>query len=117
MLEDALRFADECREMSAAEDAWPQVLWRGIKARVMVRQGATEEALRLGREAVAIAKRTDFLSSHGDALLDLADVLTCAGRIDDARQAAVDALACYERKGNDVSATRARDVLDSLLAG
>jgi class 3 adenylate cyclase/tetratricopeptide (TPR) repeat protein len=117
LLADALRFADECRETSAAEDAWPQVLWRGIKARVLVRQGATEEALRLGREAVAIAERTDFLSSHGDALLDLADVLTWAGRLDDARRAAVDALDCYERKGDDVSAVRAREILDSLPAG
>ena len=95
---------------------WPQVLWRGVKARVVVRQGAVDEALRLGREAVLIAEGTDFLSSHGDALLDLADALTWAGRVEDARRAASDALGCYEAKGNEVSAVRARTVLDSLIA-
>ena len=69
---------------------------------------ATAAAEALAREAVALVEPTDLLSHHGDAMLDLADVLRLSGRTGEAGGAACDALALYERKGNLVSAQRAR---------
>ena len=45
---------------------------------------------------------------RGDALLDLAEVLRLGGRAAEADGAARRALELYERKGNRVSAARAR---------
>jgi hypothetical protein len=41
----------------------------------------------LAREAVALAERTDALETHGEALVDLAEVLSHGGRSDQAAAA------------------------------
>ena len=71
-------------------------------------RGAHEEAERHAREAVALAAATDALDLHGNALVDLADTLALADRTEEAATCVADALRLYERKGNDVSAERAR---------
>jgi DNA-binding SARP family transcriptional activator/tetratricopeptide (TPR) repeat protein len=71
-------------------------------------QGHFEQAEDQAREAVAIAGRTDLLSFHADAVLDLAEVLRLAGQEEAAAAEAGKALALYERKGDVVSAERAR---------
>jgi hypothetical protein len=48
---------------------------------------------------------------RADALVDLAEVLRLVGRKDEPKDVLEDALRLYERKGNVVSAARARDVL------
>jgi hypothetical protein len=76
-----------------------QVVWRGTAARVL----DGEEAEALAREAVAIAERTDLLWQHGDAMLDLAEVLRRSGRADEADRAERSGLALHDRKGIAVS--------------
>lgn len=105
-----------CRVSEASaprEDFVTHVLWRGVRARLLARAGRLDAAEALAREAVGLIERTDLLTHHGDALLDLADVLELAHRTGDARAAAQQALALYERKGNLVSAERARSRLAS----
>jgi hypothetical protein len=63
---------------------------------------------------VAIAGRTDFLDMHGDALMALAEVLRQAGRDEEARSAAQEAIQLYERRGNVVSVARAGALLGEL---
>jgi hypothetical protein len=63
------------------------------------------------REIVRLAKQTDFINEQGDARLDLAEILRSVGQSDAAVRAAQSSLSCYERKGNLVSAERAREVL------
>ena len=58
-----------------------------------------DEAEALAREAVLLADRTDFLNHQRGARADLAIVLQQAGRADEARAAAADALALYEAQG------------------
>ena len=77
--------------------------------RVLARRGELGEGERLAREAVALGAETDMLNAHGDALLDLAEVLALAGQ--DARAELDQALALYERKGNLVMAERTRSRL------
>jgi hypothetical protein len=46
------------------------------------------------------------LNAHGDALLDLGEVLALAGRRDEAAESLKQARTLYERKGNLVMAAR-----------
>jgi hypothetical protein len=54
------------------------------------------------------------LNGHGDALVDLAEVLEVAGRREEAAAEVEKALERYERKGNLVMAERARSRLEDL---
>ena len=92
-----------------SEERFAQMVWRQAGGKLLARRGEHEEAERLAREAVALGADTDMLNAHGDALLDLAEVLALAGR--DARAELEEALALYERKGNLVMAERTRSRL------
>ena len=85
-----------------------QVIWRGVKAKVLAREGSCEQAEALAREAVALIEPTDLLSHRGDAMLDLAEVLRTCSRTDESDRAGRAGLALYEQKGNAVGAARAR---------
>jgi Flp pilus assembly protein TadD len=100
------------REAAGGEDWSAQMVWQGLRARILAARGQLGEAEQLARAAVALAARTDFLNQHGDALLELAVVLAEAGRTTEARAAVDQALGLYERKGNLVSAARAREWLE-----
>jgi tetratricopeptide (TPR) repeat protein len=112
--DEADAWASRAADMGASDDAFNQMNWRAVKAKVLARRGDREEAVRLAREAVAIAATTDDLSGQGDTNADLAEVLELAGKPDEAVTALEQALDRYERKGNVVSATRARCRLDGL---
>jgi tetratricopeptide (TPR) repeat protein len=102
---------------AAVEDTMTQVIWRGVQAKILAREGRCEEAEALAREAVALAQPTDLLSHRGDAMLDLADVLRTCERIEDADRATVAGLAMYELKGNAAAAARARSLLGERPGG
>ncbi len=101
-------------EVPAPADQEWQIKRRGIQARLLAREGRVEQAERLAREAVAIAAKTDLVWFHGDALIDLAEVLELAGQLEEASGVARDALALYERKGNVVSAATTRTLIQQL---
>lgn len=113
-LEEADAWAGRAAELGASDDAMTQMLWRQVRAKVLARRGVTADAERFAREAVAIGEATDFLSGHGDAYADLAEVLLLAGKADEAAAALEQALERYERKGNLVMAERARARLMEL---
>jgi hypothetical protein len=54
------------------------------------------------------AVRTDMLDVHGEILMLLADLDRAAGRDECARERVAGAVALYDRKGDVVSAARAR---------
>jgi ATP/maltotriose-dependent transcriptional regulator MalT len=113
--------ADElCRVAAgtgAADDIVTQVIWRGVKAKVLARQSRCEQAEALAREAVALVEPTDLLSEHGDAMLDLAEVLRTCSRTEESERAVRTGLSLYEQKGNAVAAARARSLLHNRLGG
>ena len=112
--DEALSFTRESEKLAAPEDVVTQIVWRGVRARIFAGRGRLAEAEALAREAVALAGKTDFLSDHGDALLDLAYVLRAGNRLVETRNASRQALALYERKGNVVAAEKARSLLAEL---
>ena len=60
---------------------------------------------------MSFAATTDFLDSHADALMNLAELRLLAGRQREAAGHIEDALQLYEQKGNVLSAERARSRL------
>jgi class 3 adenylate cyclase/tetratricopeptide (TPR) repeat protein len=97
--DDARRLAAECRETSALDDAYSQMLWRGVEAKLAARDGSFELAERLGREGVEWAEGTDMLLQHAESFADLAEVYRLAGRMDDSRQALATAIDRASAKG------------------
>ena len=113
-LEEADAWAARAAELGASDDAYTQMLWRQVRAKVLARRGEHAGAERLAREAVAIGEETDMLDTQGDTHADLAEVLLLAGKPDEAAAAFEQALERYERKGNLVSAQRAQTRLAEL---
>jgi class 3 adenylate cyclase/tetratricopeptide (TPR) repeat protein len=113
--------ADElCRvaaDAGAADDIVTQVIWRGVKAKILAGEGRCDQAEALAREAVALVEPTDLLSDHGDAMLDLAEVLRACRRTEESARAARAGLSLYEAKGNVVAVMRARSVLSNPAGG
>jgi tetratricopeptide (TPR) repeat protein len=111
--DDALAIAEAIVAASPVDVAL-RIRCRGTRALALASVGRLNEAEALAREAVELAGRSDFLNFHGDALVDLAEILVTADRPDEAADALQEAVALYERKGNIVSAAKARGLLAEL---
>lgn len=111
--EEAARFTHVSEETGGTEDAYSYVLWRSVRAKVLARQGRTEEAEQLARESVALGETTDFLHLRWHALMSHAEVLSLCGRDDEAKTHLERAVRIAEQKGNVVAAQLARDALEA----
>jgi ATP/maltotriose-dependent transcriptional regulator MalT len=116
-LDEAERFIQLIAETGASDDIRTQVEWRMAKAEVLVRRGDTIRADDLATQGVEFADRSDELNLRGDARMVLARVLLAAGLPDWANRVASEAVELYERKGNIVSAERARNLLRHMEGG
>jgi class 3 adenylate cyclase/tetratricopeptide (TPR) repeat protein len=112
--EDAGNFAKISKETAAADDRVSQILWRCVEAKALARRGEFELAEALARESLALCETTDFLVLHGDALMDLGEVLRLEGRVHEASEALEAALRVFDKKEALVSASRARKLLNEL---
>ncbi len=113
-LEEAEHYAGFAQEIAAEDDPLTQILWRATRSRIAARGGRADEAVTMADEAVSIARGSDDLTTLGDAILSLAEVLWRAGRQADGSAAADEAIATYELKGNEVAAARARELAASF---
>jgi class 3 adenylate cyclase/tetratricopeptide (TPR) repeat protein len=99
----------------AARDPLAAAQWaaRGLAAAAVARiragQGRLDEALPLIEDATQSFGRAEFVSWHADVLVDRAEVMRLAGRLDQSAAAARQALELYELKGDVVSAARLRE--------
>jgi tetratricopeptide (TPR) repeat protein len=103
--EEAGELCDVGEQAAAEEDLAAQVGWRSVRAKLLAREGRTDEAEALAAEAVRLAERTDFLTLRAEAQLDLAEVLGAGGRSDEAEAARQAARELYRQKGDVVSST------------
>jgi class 3 adenylate cyclase len=87
------------------------IAWRTVRAQLLSRGGAHDDARRMAEDAVAMAGRTDALVDHGDACLALATVLGAADDTAGARVAADQAVGLYERKGAAALAEKAHRIV------
>ena len=109
--EEAETWIRLARESAGSDDLDAAFAWRYVRAKVLTRVGAIDEAEQLAREAVDLVIRTDALNRHGDSLLALAEILHVQGGEDEALENIRGALRLYEQKGNVVSAERAKAML------
>jgi predicted ATPase/class 3 adenylate cyclase len=114
--DDAETLTVESESVSAPDDDETQSLWRCVRGKTYARAGRFEEAEALAREGFALLRESDAIVLKGHALLDLAEVLELAGKLDEAQTALREALALFEAKGNVVSAARARERMSELAA-
>jgi tetratricopeptide (TPR) repeat protein len=91
-----------------------QVLRGSVWARLEA-ESRPAHALRLARDAVAVAEKTDALPLHADATEALSQVLAAVGKTDEAASTARAALHLHERKGNLVSAKRVAALLTEAV--
>jgi tetratricopeptide (TPR) repeat protein len=105
----------ESERLAQSSDAATQVVWRGVRAKLLARRGGGEEALRLAREAIEWAGTSP--EELGNAYSNLAAIERIAGHDDQAAEALEHALAMYEQKGMVPMAERIRAQLAELRAG
>jgi tetratricopeptide (TPR) repeat protein len=115
--EEAERLSRKSEETARPNDVHSHLLWRTARARVLANTGELAAAEAVAREAVAFAAESDFLDSHGEALTELAEVLCLSDRPHEAAYAFERAAELHERKGNVVSAARARARGQALEGG
>jgi class 3 adenylate cyclase/tetratricopeptide (TPR) repeat protein len=124
MLADALYRMEQYDEaehfIAASEDSAPggsdpgQVWRQAIKARLLIRRQALEEAETRAREAVRVSEGIDQLNIKADASMALAEVLIEVGRASEAALEIDKARSLYAAKGNLVSEGRAVTALERL---
>jgi tetratricopeptide (TPR) repeat protein len=113
-LDEAAAVIERIADWAIADDMDPQIGWRRLKARVLAQRGDFETAESLGREAVELAARGDYIDMHARALADLGEVLRLAGRAQESLVELERAVRLFEQKGNLVLAAKTRTLADSL---
>jgi len=106
--DDALELTKTAEELSSADDADAQALWRAVRARALAHLGDLEPAITLATEAVALRRRGDAPVDLAEALADLAEVSQVAHQPEVAEAALAEALELVDHKGDIVTAERLR---------
>ena len=114
--DEAGSYAAIGRSVAAEDDLPSQVIGRSAQALVLAGRGEFTEAEHLAREAVRMLEDAEWPLGQGSVRMDLARVLRTAGKTMEAERAAREALAFYERKGNQPSAAATRSFLRELGA-
>jgi tetratricopeptide (TPR) repeat protein len=114
--DEAWHWTEVAEQAGAEDDAITQMLILEVRAKLLARRGDHAEAERLAREAVALSNATDMLAEQGNALVDLAEVLTLAGRREEAAEALAEAERLFVEKGYVVAVGRTQSLLEDLRA-
>jgi tetratricopeptide (TPR) repeat protein len=118
--EEADRYARFTEEVAAPSDVASQSLWRGIRGKLMARDGEAEQGIDLAKSGVELTRTSDDIECQANALMFLAEAQAAYGRDEDAAGSAEDARRLFEAKGNTVSVARADAFIGSVsgaLAG
>ena len=99
-IEESIELIAFCENATSPTDTLTQAVVRQTKARGLAALGDLVEAERLAREALDMVLGTDGLTSHGDALLTVAQVLAGQRRPDEAMAMAKRSGDCYRVKGH-----------------
>jgi class 3 adenylate cyclase/tetratricopeptide (TPR) repeat protein len=110
--DEAWALTDKADAAGADDDVITQMFIRQVRAKILARRGRYAEAERLARQAIALVEPTDMLDAHGTAHVDLAVVLSAAGRGEEAAQELRKARELFAEKGNLVHVAN----VDRLLA-
>jgi len=112
--DEAMALSEQAERLGAPDDLVTQYRWRGLRAKLLAREGNLEEAEQLAREAVKLVRRTDYINDAGEMYRSLGEVLEQAARPAEANQAYAECLRLFEQKGNVARAGRVRERLAGL---
>jgi DNA-binding SARP family transcriptional activator len=112
--EEAEAWTELAGARARSDDLSAQFSWRSIRAKLEARAGNVEEGTRLGLKALEIVDQTDALMQHGEVLLDLAETLRLAERLEEASGCVDAALRLFAKKEDAASAGKARALLSEL---
>jgi class 3 adenylate cyclase/tetratricopeptide (TPR) repeat protein len=112
-LDEAERLSETSEELGASDDAYNEMSWRRLRAKVLACRGDLAGAQALARRAVEMGRELGFLEEAALAWLDLAEILGASGD-PGARAATMEARDRFERKGNLVGLARANALLGDL---
>ncbi len=110
--DEAEEWAAVSRANAASDDQSAQLILGPVEAKLLAKRGAIHDARELVEEIVRLANSTDGLNQIAATRLALADVLRTAELFSEAEHAIEQAIEFFERKGNSVGASHARDVLE-----
>jgi class 3 adenylate cyclase len=113
--DESAEFAGACEHLASPGDVTSQFLWRCVRGKLQARQGGIDGAESLLSAAMALIQTSDSLDSQANGLLDFAEVCELAGARADAAALSQRAGGLFERKGNTVSARKARQLAERLL--
>jgi class 3 adenylate cyclase/tetratricopeptide (TPR) repeat protein len=105
---EAKRLARVASEDVQRDHAYAQVTARLAEATALAKEARVIDAESVALDALGLVERTDMLDLHGDVVLALADIHIAAGRSDAGARRVAEAIDLYDRKGDVVSAARAR---------
>ena len=112
--DESAEFARVCEHLASPDDVASQFHWRCVRGKLRAREGAIDEARSLLSAAMALIETSDQLDLQGYGLLDFAEVQELAGAPAEAAALSERAAGLFERKGNVVSAQRARQLAERL---
>jgi DNA-binding SARP family transcriptional activator/tetratricopeptide (TPR) repeat protein len=110
-LDEAEHWTAVSRANAASDDHSVQLILGPVEAKLLARRGAVSEARELAEEITRLANGTDALNHIAATRLALAEVLRVAALFGEAHRAIEEAVDLFERKGNAVGASQARDLL------
>jgi ATP/maltotriose-dependent transcriptional regulator MalT len=112
-VEEAEDLTRQAEELAGADDVETQVAWRSVRALAFARKGQSEEARRLGQEALELLYTTDSAAMKVEVLADLSEVFDDDGEPTRA-WALSEAVELAQLKGNETAARKLRVALDRL---
>jgi tetratricopeptide (TPR) repeat protein len=113
---EAEEFSEVSQKSANPDDVEAQVLWRCARGKTLAATGDAGEGEVLLREALTLIEQTEQPDIHGMVLLDLARLLSTAGRPEEAAPLARRASELFEQKGNVVSRQSATALLERLAS-
>jgi ATP/maltotriose-dependent transcriptional regulator MalT len=110
-LDEAESWLVAARSFAASDDQSAQLIIGAVGAKVLAVRGQAADARKLAEHTVRLADRTDGLNLIAFTRLALAEVLSTAGLVAEARGVIAVAIDLFDRKGNSMGAAQARDLL------
>jgi len=106
--QEAGQWAQRGLDLGGEDDLSTQVAGLSLRSRLLAREGDNITAVALAHRVEELATTSDSPIYHGDAALNLAEILSLTGDRAGAEQAVRRAVSCYQHKGATAYIARAR---------
>jgi tetratricopeptide (TPR) repeat protein len=104
-------------QLGGRDDLATQVMGLGVRSRLLAHKGQASAALALAEQADSLARTSDSPRDHGDAALQLAEVMHLTGDRTRASELTQRAIECYQRNGMTARVARARRLTAAWTSG